>query len=174
MLSSAIKQARTIGFVAPHRGAGVSTLCRMAAELIGRSGSRTLLVDLSVPVAAEHSEALWSEASPTLFGFDVARSTGGQSTALRFNRSEWFRDVLTRQFASHEKLIIDLPPLLTPDRDSINPTAAAAACDVVVLLVTRGSLSPREVEDSAALLRSSGANLAGTVLNDFKGGQRAA
>jgi Mrp family chromosome partitioning ATPase len=174
MLSSPIRGARTIGFVAPSPGAGVSTLCRMAAELTGRSGSRTLLVDLSAPLDTEHAEAPWSDTTTTVSGFDVVRSIGGRTTALRFNRSDWFRDVLIRHFAGHDKIIVDLPPLLAAERDHINPAAAAAACDVVVLLAPRGSLSPAEVEDAADLLRSAGANIAGTVLNDFKGARRVA
>lgn len=164
LLSGPVAGARVIGFVAPDAGAGVSTIAATAAEIAARSGGRTLLLDLSQPYTALPADDPWTEREALSGGFDRRQARTDRDGALRFNNVGWLRGLLSADEASTDIVILDLPPVAAA-RDRLNPLAAAAACDAVILVCARGRSTPGSVESTAATLRSARVRLAGCILN---------
>jgi hypothetical protein len=153
--------------------AGVSTVARSTAEVFARSGFKTLLVDLTPPIQSTCDRPYWpgggdlrkcitcrNGASDRL----IARPT--PSTRSTLNNVEAVRKAFTVELAEYSQVVIDMPAILDVDEHLINPLAAAAACDAVLLVCLTGGLTEERLTRALDLTRAAGANVTGTVLND--------
>lgn len=174
-LSSVANGHRIIGFTAPERHSAVSTVARSTAEVFANSGLSTLYIDLTRPVEKTPAGPIWSpgEDDPKrcIFrrndGADrlVARPTAGTQSA--FNNVTGVRQSLAKELAEYSKIVIDIPPILEVTNHQINPIAAAAACDAVLMICVRGQLTHQQITQAMEMIRSAGGKITGTVLNEI-------
>jgi hypothetical protein len=174
LLTSLESGHRTIGFTAPNVNAGVSTLSQVSAEIFARSGFKTLLLDLTQPMrdpflaagwAPGHGDAKkWIARHERGFDYLIARPT--PETQFAFNNVASIRELLTIELADYAKILLDLPPLSEQRTDPINPHAAAAACDSVLLVCVRGQLAQSRLESAVKAAKAAGCKMTGVVLND--------
>lgn len=174
-LSSAANGHRVIGFTGVERHSGVSTIARCTAEVFENSGVKTLLVDLTQPVdrIAEGPAWLPGRDDPRQYisrrndGADrlIARPTAG--THAVFNNIHSVRHSLAEELKDYSKIIVDIPPILEVTGHQINPAAAAAVCDAVLMVCVRGGVTFQQVTQAMAMIRSAGAKITGTVLNEI-------
>jgi Mrp family chromosome partitioning ATPase len=172
MLAAIDNKARVVGIVSPDRQAGVSTLCRQLAEAYAASGARTLLIDLAERSPARGAPK-WRPGfdaamatTATGHGFDLLVAQFTSESRALFSNVTTFRGLLDDNLASYEAIVIDLPALGGSDHDSINPVAAARACDAVLLLCLTGKVTQDQLMAAVREMQGAGVPLAGTVLND--------
>jgi Mrp family chromosome partitioning ATPase len=178
-LSTILNGTRVLGLTSPEGGAGVSTLAEAIAQMLSRSGFKVLLLDMTQPVqeprplpAGETPDAPdQGEQTVRILGdpggFDVLAASSTARTRFLFNNVSWIEEMLAHEAADYSKIVMDLPPLFSNRHDLINPVAAAAACDSVLLVCARGQVTIDQVNRAMELVRSSGIRLSGTVLNEL-------
>ena len=164
---------RVIGFTSPEPMAGVSTVARSTAEVFARAGFKTLLIDLTAPIQPTHVGPHWpgrDEVKKCISHREgtsdrlIARPT--PSTASTLNNVEAVRQALAVELAEYARVVIDMPAILAVDDHRINPVAAAAACDCVILVCVRGGVTQERLSRALQMTRAAGANITGIVLND--------
>ena len=170
-VSAVVNGTRVLGFTGPEAGSGVTTLSRMLAEVLARSGVRSLLVDLSRPtenagVPAGGDEP-WRRIVQNESQFHMLVAVPTSDSKFRFNNVAWLRQRLDQELADHDVIVLDLPPLITDRTDLINPVAAAAACDSVLMVCARGRVTRARLKEAVRLLLPAQVNLTGTILNDI-------
>jgi Mrp family chromosome partitioning ATPase len=167
-------KVRVLGFTAPHPGAGVSTLCRAAAETLARSGTKVLLIDFSMPVvAANPATGIWvpgeggahAQVKRDPSGFDMLTAVPNTQTRYIFNNGKRLKRTLFEDLADYGVIIADLPPLLEERAESINPLAVALACDQVMLVCANNLTTRNEAAGAAEKARQAGVKLGGLVWN---------
>jgi Mrp family chromosome partitioning ATPase len=166
VLAAPVAGARVLAVVAPGSGAGVSSFCRAAAAVFAKAGGRVLVVDFSRPAGPAGDGGLIGAAQATGEGYDLATADAGHEKAGLFNNSDWLRRTLADDQAGYTTVLLDLPPLLEGGAGRMNPLAAAAAADAVLLVCAAGASAPATVERASDLLASAGAPLVGAVFND--------
>jgi hypothetical protein len=67
----------------------------------------------------------------------------------------------------YDKIIVDIPAVLESDDLLINPIAAAAACDSVIMVCVRGKVVQSRLAAALDGIRAAGGNVTGTVLNEW-------
>lgn len=166
---------RVLGFASPTPGAGVTTLCQAAAETLKRSGTKVLLIDLSQKLVQSAPAKVWSPGEDSAADF-VAKSPAGYDvlpgivtpdTRFLFNNTKRLRRALTEELASYDAIIVDLPPLVQPHADGVNPIAAALVCDQVLVVCAHDQTSRSASRSATELARAAGVKLAGVVWNNF-------
>lgn len=168
-------RVRVIGFTAPEHGTGVTSLSRVAAEVLSRSGARVLLLDLSGNPAVVPAKKGWLpgagnataciERDPA--GYDVLAAAFSPEGRFLFNNARSLRATLTEELKGHSAVIVDLPPLLDGRTDSINPLACALVCDEVVLVCAHEVSSRATATEAADAARRAGIKLTGVVWNQL-------
>jgi Mrp family chromosome partitioning ATPase len=174
MLAAVDGKARVLGVVSPDAGAGVSTLCRMLAESHSRSGSKTLLIDLAQPLDTSEKDESWAPGDgakqlirPAPGGYDVLAARPTTSTRPMFNNIDVLRRMFTDELEAYQAIVVDLPPVLGQDEATVNPLAAARACDAIVLVCMTGKLTQPRLQLTMSSLAAAGVKVGGTVLNDL-------
>jgi hypothetical protein len=179
VLSEIGQSDRIIGFTAPDPHSGVSQLSHVVAEVFALSGFNTLLVDLATPIQDSPAQlvqepplALWLPGtgdSKTHIvhherGFDFVTARVAKGTRFAFNNISQIRQVLSGELAEYTKVIMNLPPINEHCSELINPAAAAASCDSVLLVCVRGRVTRPQLKNAVGLLRAARCRLVGTVL----------
>lgn len=106
------------------------------------------------------------EAGSLARAYDELTATPDKSTKLLFNNVDLIRTVLHSELAAYEAVFVDLPPLLGDADDRLNPLAAAAACDALLLVCVSGEIEAAELSGSMTVLQRAGVSVTGLVLND--------
>jgi hypothetical protein len=174
VLSTIGADQRILGFTAPESGSGVSALSNATAELFGRSGFKTLMVDLTTPVKDSFVHRSWIPTleDPNAFissrdgrKFDTLVAQPTASSQFAFNNVAAFRKELDK-LESYDRIVIDLSPIDTTITNMINPCAAAAVCDAVFVICVKGRVTRQRLCRALDLIRAAGGNVVGTVLNE--------
>ena len=167
-------KVRILGFSAPRRGAGVSALCRAAAETLARSGAKVLLIDFSQPVSAgDLAGGLWipgdggahAQIKEDPSGFDVLTAVPTAETRYVYNNGTRLKRTLSEDLSDYGVVIADLPPLLDERAERINPLAVALACDQVVLVCANNRTTWSDAAAASGKARQAGIKLDGVVWN---------
>ena len=172
MLAAVDGKTRVVGIISPQSASGVSTLCQMVAECYSRSGQQTLLADFTLPVITGNQRA-WvpgenpleeTRADPR--GYDTFSVQATVATRSQYNSVDKLRHFFNEDLSGYKAIIVDLPAILERREDSINPLAAARACDVVIMVCMTGRIKQQQVKLALAELALAGVQIGGTVLND--------
>jgi Mrp family chromosome partitioning ATPase len=174
LLLSGSAHGRVMGIASADPGSGVSSLARMCAEVLARSGRNTVLVDLSRPVEETRVEPDWVPGGKRALqavqhapsGFDLLPAAARSETRFLFNNVELLRQSLNEELGRYQSVIVDLPPILSSRTDLLNAVAGAVACDSCVLVCVSRQLTRARLASAARLLTAAGAKVAGTVMND--------
>lgn len=171
------KGRRLLGFTAVRRGAGVTTISRRVASTMAAGGEKTLMVCVSelygraARNGADNNPAgagaLRAEIVPSAHGYDILNGTDGDALMATYSAVQ-LRDVLDNELAEYARIVLDLPPVCDDASDSISSASFATVCDGVVLVCLLGTDRRSEIAETAAILNSSGAKLAGIVSNEHK------
>jgi Mrp family chromosome partitioning ATPase len=173
-LLSAEKKIRTLGIVGPTGNVGVGALATAVAEGSASAGRKTLLIDLSGPVADRRDAVAWvpGQSSPLqgivrdTRGFDVLHAVPTLDSRARFNSAELLRQCLDVELESYSSIIVDLPPTIDLPEHAINPLAAASVCDGVLVVAMTGQTLATHLKQTRARLAAAGAKIVGVVMND--------
>jgi Mrp family chromosome partitioning ATPase len=178
------RKCRAIGFVSPDAGAGTSRVCEEVAQALARSGSKTLLLDLSTLVQSLDKTPAWvpgikgAAASVTADrrGFERLEAAATPDTRFLFNNVERLRWTMFDDLAAYQMIVVDLPSVLDAGADALNGVAMAAACDAAYLVCRMSQITRPRLERTVKQLKGGGVEIAGTVLNDatadMPGGKR--
>lgn len=178
MLAAVDSKVQVLGIFSPDRGSGVSAVCLMLAECHSRTGTKTLLIDLSQTI--EHSDDDLSESEAWApgdgaaqliqshkGGFDVLAVRPSSRTRPMFNNVDVLRRMFKDELAAYEAIVVDLPPVLNARENRINPLAAARACDAVVMVCMIGMVTHQRVKATLSMLQTAGIQLGGTLANEL-------
>ncbi|WP_445505210.1 hypothetical protein [Microvirga sp. G4-2] len=165
-------KARTIAFAAPVPESGVSAFAALAAGVLARSGQPTLLIDISRTAQDPASEEVWipgrgeAKIRAARTPADVAQLTvqAGPEVQFLFDNVGWFRDVLDNDLSSYDYIVLDLAPLFDRPADTVNPFAAAAACDALILVCQRGGVTKERLRSAVDMARATGCRPFGIVM----------
>jgi hypothetical protein len=162
-----------IGFTALEPGRGPGICAKGVAEVAAYSGRATLL--LSLADDARNGNIRWS--SWSVRNNDNVRSVSHQEEGWPFrmdrdrlggsflDKPAMAREKLASCFPQYDFLIIELPMLLDASVETINPVAAACACDQTFLICQRGRSRKEHLLRAMEIMRSSSCELAG-IVND--------
>jgi Mrp family chromosome partitioning ATPase len=164
---------RIQGFTSAEEGTGVTSLCMTAAEVLARSGTRVLLIDLSSQAPPSGASRPWSPGrgeaaaaiTPTTAGYDLLRATTTPASRFQFNNPQSLRTMLTEELSGYAVVVVDLPPLIDNRPQSFNPIACALVCDDVVLVCAQNLTTRTSAASATAAARSAGVKLTGAVWN---------
>jgi Mrp family chromosome partitioning ATPase len=163
--------AKILGILSPDGDAGATTVSRALSHILAHSGVDPLLVDLTARVGVDPTgydapvEGALSWERSFRDGYPVMAARSSFDTRHRFSNALLLQEAWRRELRSHSILVLDLPPLFG-DQDLINPLAAAASCDAVLLICMRGSIDRARLREGVALLRRARAPLWGLLLNE--------
>jgi hypothetical protein len=173
-LSALRGQSRVTAFMAPDRYSGVSMMSEMVARVFANWGHKTLLIELSQS-GEDSIERLTNSARHGLkpqivhhrAGYDYLDTQMMSQAQQTFAKFEQFRRLLTDELADYSAIILDIPAVMAPRSDRINPVAIAAASDMLFLLCVKGRTTNQRVMHTIELTRTAGINVAGMVVNEF-------
>lgn len=161
---------RVLAVAGARAGAGVSSLSGSIAESLSLSGRSTLLVDLSAP-GSNPATSSGVDGAPGIEqderGFDRMRVPHDARSRGLFSSTEHVRRLLDGQLKSYSSIVIDLPPLLDTSGQWVNPVAAAAGSDGVLLIAMTGRSTREDLAAARSLLELGGAKPVGIVMNDL-------
>jgi tyrosine-protein kinase Etk/Wzc len=183
ILFSRASELKTLGVTSSMPGEGKTTTSTNLAVAFAQQGHRVILVDADLRRGRVH-EAFGLAGRPGLT--EVLRGASRLQDAVRrsvlpnlavlpagtfppnpleFLGSEQMDSLLTFLREKFDMVIVDLPPvLLTADA-----LAVSSKSDAVLMVVRAGTTDRRAAQQSAAQLRSVGAQVIGAVLNDPEG-----
>jgi len=166
---------RILGITSPHLGSGVSTLARQVAENCSRSGTRTLLVDMTAPVSEPASFLpSWAPGQPGAQGAIKTLTAGYEQltclptteTRFFFNNTQLLRRTFDTELDQYGTVIVDLPALLAKQPFLLSGLASAAICDAVCMVCVTGRETLDELTTVSDMLKTARIRLLGIVLND--------
>ena len=163
VVSTAIAgKKRIIGVTSPDGSVGVTMLSKILAESFSLARVKTLLIDFSgakqsdhqggdgwIPVLKEPSGFLQKHPK----GYDLLESRPDQQNRFIFNNTDKLREVLDRQLADYETIILDLPPIHAQNT-GINAISCAATCDLAYLMCLTGHVNSGDLKDVKESTRS--------------------
>ncbi len=160
---------RIIAVAGVDAQSGVSTLCAGLAAFAARSGQRTLLLQLSRPIAeAADGWRLDSEpakaALPDAGGFDCLPAAC-HANGLSLTDISSLRRGLD-QLGKYDTIVADIAPLREIGTRAVDGAAAAAACRRIYLVALAGQIDRTAFASAMNLLDASRIELAGLILND--------
>jgi hypothetical protein len=173
-MTVARKHLRVIGITSPLSGAGVTMLAHALCEAFARSGRSVLLIDLTRPAREDVSvrsvpaqeRLLHAAVARDSAGFDHIAVQPGREALFRYGNVEALRRAFVDDIPDYQTVIVDLPATLESNAEGLNPLAAAAACDGVIVLCQRGTLIRSRLECTFDVLRSAGVDVIGTAWNE--------
>jgi Mrp family chromosome partitioning ATPase len=163
---------RTIAFASVEPGSGASAFAARTASVLARAGQPTLLIDISRTTQSSNGETSWipgqgeAKVTPANTQADYARLTVHTEAEVRFlfGNVDWFRKVLDADLSSYAYIVLDLAPLSDRAEDTVNPLAAAAACDALAIVLQRGSVTRSKLRQTVDMARTAGSNPVGIVM----------
>lgn len=167
-------KARVLTLTSPVPQSGVSTVARHVAETLGRSGAKTLLLDLTRGVGESSTATNWAPGQPGAQklikphgnGYDRLVYVPQLDTRYKFNNSELLRRTFDTEFAAYNAVVIDAPAVLDPRADRINAVAVATASDATFLTCLMGRDTHDDIANCAQMLKVADVEIAGIILND--------
>lgn len=172
MFAAVEGKTRVLGIISPQAGSGVSTLCKMVAGCYARSGVKTLLADFTLPVMTGN-RSVWvpgddprDEMRADSGGYDNFAAQATLVTRSQFNCVDNLRHLFNDDLAAYKAIVVDLPAILDNRDVSINPLAAARACDAVIMVCMTGRIKQTQVKMGLAELALAGVQIGGTIMND--------
>lgn len=174
LLSAREKDWRVIGFTGLDDQLAISAVSVMVAETSARSGVPTLLIDLSEPAVEKIDGFSWAPGDTGIGqgieaddrGFDRLFVRPTSDSRFRFNNVKALTETFDEELTRYERIVIDLPEVLRPNVDQVNPAASAAACDAVYMVCFANGVDRDAAYSSTALLKSAGALIGGIVMNE--------
>lgn len=165
-------EARTIAFTSPEPASGTSAAAALAAAVLARSGQPTLLIDLSVAAKDLTDGPAWTPgqgeakiaASGGEAGYARLSVQAGPEVRFLFDNMDWFRGVLDVDLAAYDYIILDLSSFLDRPEGVVNPFAAAAACDALILVCRRGRITRQKIKQTMDMARTTGCRPFGIVM----------
>ncbi len=165
-------ETRTIAFAAPEPASGTSGVAALAAAVLARSGQPTLLIDLSETAQDLPDRPAWTPgqgeakiaASGGEAGYARLSVQAGPEVRFLFDNMDWFRGVLDVDLASYDYIVLDLSSFFDRPEGVVNPFAAAAACDALVLVCPRGRITRQKLRQAMEMARSTGCRPFGIVM----------
>ncbi len=168
------RSPRIVLFASPQGGEGTSTIALQFAQVLARdSGLRPLLVDAHVhrPAYEEDPATRCARPSPRLLegapepsvvasNLFVAPVPDEQRQSGLYQPAA-LRALLEQASGNHDWIVIDGPPVL----DSPDTAAIGSIADGVVLVLQAGRSKRPVLSRAVDLLRKSGAQVLGSVLN---------
>lgn len=175
ILTGTVGDDRVLGITSITRGSGVSLISRALARTLANGRSRVLLVDLSaMPVA--HSSQSSDSPLPESISDRIVASGQGYDTVGRgaecsddetFIELPGLRQSLDAELSKYTHIVLDLPPILNDMPSRINPIAAGAMCDRVVLVTRLGTDKRSELLEALSMLDGANVKPAITLANEF-------
>lgn len=167
-------QTRVVGFTSPTADVAVGTVCASMAGTLAAFGSRTLLVDLSKPVVASTLTPPWLPGEGGIGqsirqareGFDVLEAAPTPETRLLFSNAELIRRMLSDELRPYGSILVEMPPVLDGEGNTINPVGPALACDSVIMMCSTGRTTKDQIQQAVDPLRSAGVKLGGVIMDD--------
>jgi hypothetical protein len=146
----------------------------MVARVFANWGYKALLIELSQS-GEDSNERLTNAARDSLKqqiihhrdGYDYLDTQMMSHSQEAFTKFDQFRRMLTDELAEYSAIVLDIPAVLAPRSDRINPVAMAAASDMLFLVCVKGRTTNQRVLHTIELTRTAGINVAGMVVNEF-------
>jgi Mrp family chromosome partitioning ATPase len=167
------RQKRTIAFISPRSGAGVSTCVRATAAIAARSGYKTVVLDLSCSPAGDatvtRSVHAYTE-TPTVTksnkqSFDVIAMRKSENDPYYFNNLARMQEIINKILNEYDYLFVDMPPILNREANAINPLLSLSVCDSVLLVSRPDEITQSSMMASLEQIRLAGAEIDGVILN---------
>lgn len=173
LLSTVESNARVLGLISPDGNSGVTSLCRHVALASMRAGSRTLLADFAQPVLDDPDNG-WGPGdgaaqliSTRPDSYDLLEVHPTIGSRGKFNNISALEELFNVELKAYDRIILDLPAVNKRDLDHINPTAAARASDMVLMVCMPGRITQGSIQSALSVLEGAGATMGGIVLNDL-------
>jgi hypothetical protein len=152
----------------------VRVLCEEVAEVLAKSGSRTILIRLAEPQIPADVVVHWTPGQagaggavrPNARGFDELVVHSGSDIRFLFNNPEGLRFTFCQDLAIYQMVVVELADVLCSNALAINAASVATACDATYLVCRTGFATKAAVREAARALANCGVRLAGTILND--------
>lgn len=169
------QKLRTVSFASRRFDPDTSALVCAIAEVTGRAGVETLVIDLTGGrgmagnLVADESWSPRADAGQVTasgLGFDVIGGARGDIGRAAFNDSQIVRNSIAERFSMYSLILLDLPGLADDELEYPNAVAGAAACDGVVLVCATGEVETGLMHDAIERVRAAGGKIRGTVLDD--------
>jgi Mrp family chromosome partitioning ATPase len=165
-------KARTIAFAAPMPEFGTSAFAALAAGVLARSGQPTLLIDISRMAQDPANQEAWTpgqgeakiRVARTPADFAQLTVRAGLEVQFLFDNIGWFRNVLDNDLSYYDHIVLDLAPLFDRPEETVNPFAAAAACDALVLVCRRGGVTKKRLRNAVDMALATGSRPCGIVM----------
>ena len=172
---------RSIAVSSANPGEGVTSVAIALAQRHLLSGHATLLIDLNLyrpslrPELALNSPEMTASSlglpqlisddshAISLMGITAPRD---RATILKLRKPGELESCLSACQKIYDTIIIDTSPLNRCNGNNIPAERVAQACDAALLVVLAGQTREVDVNRAMQRLRSTGASLAGCVIND--------
>lgn len=171
---------RIVGIAGIRAQSGVSMICHSLAKSLAAADMRTLRVDLHPrPATAPAGNPIGVEGwapgrakaqswiKSTADGYDLLEVHTTPLTRPLFANMQRLREVFAEEFAEYRRVIVDLPPLTDVDTESVNPVAAAGACNAVLLVIVVGRDLQPQVIEATRVLRGAGVSVTAAIANEY-------
>jgi Mrp family chromosome partitioning ATPase len=81
-----------------------------------------------------------------------------------FDNMDWFRTILEADLSSYDYIVLDLASLSERPDGTVNPFAAAAACDALILVCERGRITRQKLKSTVDMARVTGSRPFGLIM----------
>ncbi|MEZ5853690.1 MAG: hypothetical protein R3D67_02695 [Hyphomicrobiaceae bacterium] len=146
------------------------TLAVQVAAVAAGSGRRTLLIDLADGGEGGHWHPGKSDApvgkDAAGRGFDTLSAPDDEEGRAAFNNPSRISEALDGLLETYDLVLLHASGLITDGAWPVNPIAACAATEGVVMVLPVGEVPAQKLERSVALLEAAGARVVGTVIDD--------
>lgn len=170
---------RTIAISAAVRGEGVSMLAYALARRAAANGKRVLLVDLNTarPSVAPSlgftdaswrpAEQNWKDAAITCpIGLTLLPAPTGSEGIMKLREESMLQSHIAEWITDYDLIVFDTSPLTKANQSNIPPERVAKLSDASVMVTLAARTPETKVTEAITKLRTAGATLVGTVLND--------
>lgn len=173
-LSAAARGGRVLGVIGCGRGDAQHLLARALAERSARSGERTLLLDLSLPVGPATDRIRWAPGDERVGesiqrdprGFERLAAVACPTTVMRFRNLGGLKHLLGQELAHYQAIVIDAGSLLGTDEAAIPAATIAQACETIVMATIPGAMRRDQFEAAVTTLGAAAPRMVGLVLDD--------
>lgn len=173
-LSAAARGGRVLGVIGCGPDDAQHLLARALSERSARSGERTLLLDLSLPVGPMTERIRWAPGDERVGesiqrdprGFDRLTAVACPSTVMRFRNLGGLRHLLEQELAHYQAIVVDAGALLGTDDAAIPAATIAQACETIVMATMPGTMRRDQFEAAVTTLGPAASRMVGLVLDD--------
>lgn len=173
--ASFTRGARVISFTGPHPDAGTSLVATIFAQRLHETGLKVLLVDASLSLTPQASSGMWEPGDGQTPGMIATRPGAPDQLwicvhpddAGRFNDPARLRAMVNDELAAYDAIVIDCAPAEIGSGSAIEAMTIAAIAGATVLVCKANRTMRAEWDAALRLLTECGAQLVGTIINDF-------